>query len=309
MIRGFRPEDGEAVAGLLAQDPIPEGVTGAGVRHWVASQPERARTGVWVAEGAGGVAGWARARLRWATKAEGVAELWGFVAPKERGRGLGAALFDAAHAHLAAEGARVLESWATGDEGGRFLLARGFAAVRTQEILQLDVAAADLSGLEAAQAASVADGYLLVPLASVADRVDVLYALDAGATADVPGTYAEDDVRLEDWLAETLGHPQLTREGSFVVLAGDEPVAHALLHVDPDAKSAANEMTGTRRDHRRKGLARLAKLATIAWAREHGYPAIVTRCDQDNAGMLQLNKGLGYRTVGIETEYLREELR
>ena len=91
MIRSFRPEDGEAVADLLAQDPIPEGVTGAGVRHWVASQPQRARTGVWVAEGAGGVAGWARARLRWATKAEGVAELWGFVAPKERGRGLGAA--------------------------------------------------------------------------------------------------------------------------------------------------------------------------------------------------------------------------
>ena len=44
----------------------------------------------------------------------------------------------------------------------------------------------------------------------------------------MPGTYAEDDVRLEDWLAETLGHPQLTREGSFVVLAGDEPVAYAL---------------------------------------------------------------------------------
>ena len=68
-------------------------------------------------------------------------------------------------------------------------------------------------------------------------------------------------------------------------------------------------MTGTRRDHRRRGLARLAKLATIAWAREQGYPAIVTGCDQDNAGMLQLNKGLGYRTVAIETEYLREELR
>ena len=148
-----------------------------------------------------------------------------------------------------------------------------------------------------------------MPLASVADRAEALYALDAGATADVPGTYAEDDVRLDDWLAETLGHPQLTREGSFVVLAGDEPVAHALLHVDPDAMTAANEMTGTRRDHRRKGLARLAKLATIAWAREQGYPAIVTGCDQDNAGMLRLNKGLGYRTVGIETEYLREELR
>ncbi len=309
MIRRFRDEDAEAVAGLLAQDPVPEGVTGAGIRHWLASQPRRARAGSWVTEDEGEVAGWVRACLRWATSVEGVGEVFAFVAPGRRGRGHGGALLETAQDHLRTAGARVLESWASTEEGGAFLRARGFEAVRTQEVLGLALASVDVSGFEDAVATAGAGGYELVPLAAVADRAEALYRLDAGTIADVPGTFSEDDVRLEDWLPETLGHPQLTHDGSFVVLAGGEPVAHSLLHVHPDARLAANEMTGTRRDHRRQGLARLAKLATIAWAREQGYDSILTSCDQDNAGMLHLNESLGYRRVAIETEYLLEDLR
>ena len=279
------------------------------MRHWFASQPDRAHVAGWVAEADGKPAGWVRARLRWATSADGVGEIWAFVAPRARGHGLGAGLYDAAHAHLREVGVRVLGSWTTGDPGGRFLAARGFAPSRTQEILRLDVASADLTGLDGLRATLASQDYELVPLSAVADRVQQLYALDAGATADVPGTFAEDDVRLEDWRVEALGHPQLSREGSAVVLHRGEPVAYAFLHVAPASRTAANEMTGTRPDHRRKGLARLAKLGTIAWARTHGYEAILTESDQDNAGMLGLNHSLGYRRFGTETQYLLEELR
>lgn len=310
MIRAFRPEDADGVAGLLDEGPIPEGVTGAGIRHWLASQPERARPGVWVAEAENGrIVGWARARLRWATTTRGVGEVTGFVAPGRRCLGLGTGLYDRAYAHLLAVGARVLESWSIEEDGDRFLCARGFRATRTQEILRLDLASADLSALDGLRAAREAEGYRLLPLAAVADRPEELYALDAGATADVPGTFREDDVRLEDWLTEAFGHPQLTHEGSFVVVAAGEPVAHSLLHVAPAANLAANEMTGTHHDHRRRGLARLAKLATIAWAKSQGYEQIRTECDQDNAGILHLNRSLGYRRVAVETEYLLEDLR
>lgn len=309
MIRPFRPEDADALALLLDEDDIPQAVTGDGLRHWFAGQPARARVAGWVAEEAGDPAGWVRARLRWATSAEGVGEVWAFVVPRARGRGLGAALYESAYAHLRAVGARVLGSWTTGEEGARFLAARRFRASRTQEILRLDVASADLSGLEGLRAGLAREGYELVPLAAVVDRVRELHALDAGATADVPGTFTEDDVRLEDWLAEALAHPQLSLAGSTVVLHRGEPVAYAFLHVAPASRTAANEMTGTRRDHRRKGLARLAKLGTIAWAREHGYEAIRTESDEDNAGMLGLNRSLGYRRAGTETQYLLEDLR
>ena len=309
MIRPFRREDADAVAALLRRDAVPHALTGAGIGHWLASQPERARAASWVAEEDGGVGGWLRARLRWATSTEGVGELWAFVPPASRRRGVGAALYEVAHEHLRAAGARVLESWTTADDGARFLRARGFRETRRQDVLQLDVATADLSGLERLHAAKKADGYELARLAAVADRPEELHRLDAAATAEIPTTYAEDDVRLDDWLIEALGHPQLSREGSFVVLAAEAPVAYAFLHVDPASRTAANEMTGTHPDHRRRGLARLAKLASIAWAREQGYEAIRTDTDEENSGMLHLNRSLGYRRVATETQYLLEELR
>jgi GNAT superfamily N-acetyltransferase len=67
-------------------------------------------------------------------------------------------------------------------------------------------------------------------------------------------------------------------------------------------------MTGTRADLRRRGLARLAKLATIAWARENGYDAILTATDGTNAGMLGLNESLGYRQVATGTQFLLDDL-
>jgi GNAT superfamily N-acetyltransferase len=140
----------------------------------------------------------------------------------------------------------------------------------------------------------------------VVDRSHDLHALDAAATADVPQIHAEDDVRFEDWAEEVLGAPQLSRQGSFVVLAGERPVAYAFIEVDPPARLAANEMTGTSSEHRRRGLARLAKLATIAWAREQGLEAILTGSDSTNVGMLGLNDSLGYRPVATERAYLKD---
>lgn len=306
MIRAFRPEDADAVAALLHEDDVPTPVTGPGILHWHEGQPQRARMGSWVAVEGGRVAAWVRARLRWATSAEGVGEAWVFVGPTQRGRGLGGELYERASAHLEAVGARVVESWSETEQGAAFLGARGFRAVRRLHVLRLDLPA-DVAPLAGLRAAKKSEGFAVVPLSGVLDRPRELHAVDAAATADVPMTHAEDDFRYEDWIGETLGHPQLSPDGSAVVLAGEQPVAYALLHVDPDARLAANEMTGTHRDFRRRGLARLAKLATIAWAQEQGFESIVTASDSENVGMVRLNESLGYRAVATETQYLRDE--
>lgn len=306
MIREFLPEDAEGIAALLHEDDVPTPVTGPGILHWHESQPERALVRSWVAVEDGAVVGWVRARLRWATSAEGVGEAWAFVHPSQRSRGLGAALYGLAAAHLDEAGTRVLESWSETEEGGAFLDARGFRAVRGLHVLRLDLPAV-VEGLPGLRAAKESEGFAVVPLAAVLDRPRELHAVDAAATADVPMTHAEDDLRFEDWIDETLGHPQLSPEGSFVVLAGEQPVAYALLHVDPQARLAGNEMTGTHRDFRRRGLARLAKLAAIGWAQEQGFEAIVTASDAENVGMVGLNESLGYRAVATETQYLRDE--
>ena len=60
---------------------------------------------------------------------------------------------------------------------------------------------------------------------------------------------------------------------------------------------ALNGMTGTLRAYRGRGLAKLAKAATIRWAREDGLRRIVTENDAENAAMIAVNEWLGYRVV------------
>ncbi len=83
----------------------------------------------------------------------------------------------------------------------------------------------------------------------------------------------------------------------MIVVRGGEPVAHCLMAVDLDGRRARNEGTGTARDHRRRGLATLAKLAAIRWAVEHGIETIITDNSEQNVGMLAINERLGFRPV------------
>jgi GNAT superfamily N-acetyltransferase len=256
---------------------------------------------MWVADEGGELVGWARARFLWKTTAAGVGEPWAFVRPLRRGRGVGTGLLRAAEDHLAARGARLLQTWTSSDESCGFLEHRRYRPSRKERISVLDLAS-DPGALD------VPDGYRLLPLREVRERTRELHALDAEAGADVPETFAEDDVRYAEWTRETLEHPDLSLDGSFFVLHGRRAVSYAFLHAEPDAGLAANEMTGTLAEYRGRGLARLAKLATIRWAREHGFRTIVTTNDERNLPMLRLNESLGYRPVGTETEYVREDL-
>jgi GNAT superfamily N-acetyltransferase len=300
VIRSFGEKDAHAVAELLHADELPEAVTAAGLLHWLRTQPPRAHAASWVAEGHGELVGWARARLLWKTSAEGVGEPWVFVRPSARRDGYGGRLFQEASGHLAGAGARLLQTWTLVDVGRRFLEERGFRPTRSERVSILDLVSADLP------AAASRPGVRVVALRDVLDRPRELHALDAATSADVPETFGHDNVRYEEWLEETLSHPQLTVDGSFIVLDGDLPVAFALVEVDPEHGVAANEMTGTLPEYRRRGLARLAKAAAIRWAAESGFRALRTTNDERNVAMLRLNESLGYRPVGIETQYLRE---
>ena len=126
------------------------------------------------------------------------------------------------------------------------------------------------------------------------DRERELFELYDAAERDMPDDYTH-AMAFEDWLPETLGNPELDLDLSAVVLVGDRPAAFAWLTADREGARAANEMTGTAPEFRRRGLARLAKEATIRWAAGAGVRTIVTSNDTTNADMLALNEHLGYR--------------
>jgi GNAT superfamily N-acetyltransferase len=299
VIRPLRREDAAGVADLL-RDALetPWVTTAADVLHWQ-RQPARARWASWVATEGSEIVGWAAAQLRWEVSEEGVGEMWGAVACARRKRGIGSSLFDMAAEHLSSIGATKVQSWAEVDEGKRFLGGRGFREVRQERISSVDPRRVERARPD------VPEGFRLVPLRDVLDRSRDVFAVYMAGEADAPDVFEVDNISFEEWELETLGAPSLDQDGSFVVLHGERPVSIALLEVDREQKRATNEMTATLPEFRRRGLARLGKLASIRWAAELGVTSILTSNDRENPAMLALNVELGYRPLVVRGLFVR----
>jgi GNAT superfamily N-acetyltransferase len=265
-------------------------VTPAGLIHWLEMQPERAAMRAWVAETGEGVVGFANARLRWALAEPGIAGLWAGVLPDHRGRGTGSALYDLAEKHARSLDAHRLESTIrAGDaEGKNFAERQGYRETRREQYWALDVPAATPEQREPPAGAKV------VRLADVLDRERELFELYDAAERDMPDDHVH-TMEFDEWRQETLANPELDPQLSAVVLVEGRLASFAWLISDREGHRAGNEMTGTHVEFRRRGLARLAKEATIAWAAEAGVRTISTSNDTTNADMLNLNEHLGYR--------------
>jgi len=307
MIRVFRDEDAHAAVDVLRASAKDWLHSPASLLHRLASHPPRARQRAWVAEADGQVVGFARARLRWEVSERSLGWLWIGVRPEHRGQSLGGALYDLAATHLLAAGAERLETYTDDSAGRTFLEERGFREQGGEPILRLDLGGADVSELNGLEQAKAAEGFRLVPLAEVLDRPRELHALYAVASEDVPEESTVDDIRYEEWVAECLEDPDLSREGSAVVLHEERPVSLAFVVSDGEGR-AANDLTGTLPEHRRRGLARLAKLGTIRWAAENGVDWMLTSNAEANAAMRALNESLGYRSAGMQAFYVRDAL-
>jgi GNAT superfamily N-acetyltransferase len=294
MIREFEDRDTEGAAALLVD--LPWFHTPETLRHASSTRPARAHARMWVAEEQGAIVAWAQTTFKWATERDDVAEVWAIVRPDRRGAGIGVRLYELAAAHVVEHGAHELESGASEEDGHRFLSRRGYKRTREARFSALDPRTVD------ATAAALPDGFRLVTLADLGGRERELHELYMEATADVPAHDAVTNFSFEEWVDWILGGPHLSRQGSFVVLDGDRPVAFTCLKVA--GRHAENDMTGTARDYRRRGLATAAKLATISWCAEQGIERLATGNDSTNEGMLAINNALGYRPWIIWHDYV-----
>ena len=303
MIRELRDEDVPAVVAVERSVLPPEFfVTEAYFRHELRASPERALQQMWVAVDGGEITGRARAFFRLSVADAGATRIAVAVRPDRRGRGLGASLYDVAEGYVRANGATRAYVDVISPEGERFARARGFEVVAQEHFSSIEPARADVSGLPRLEAALAAEGFRLAPLRELGnDRLRELWALDVAATLDVPSDTVRIPVPYEEWLPQ-FADPDLDDEGSFLVFHRERPVAYALLAADRGTGRAVNSMTGTLPEYRRRGLARLVKLAVLRWARDVGIRSIWTGNDAENAGMLALNDELGYRRFITGTE-------
>ena len=307
MLRPRRDEDVPGIATLI-RETSPAWVTSeAGVRHRFAHTRPRAQRADWIAEVDGEVAGWGSSALETDIERDDVAWLHVMVRPHWRGRGLGAALYEAAERHAREIGANRLLSHSEEDEASRqFAARRAFRHTMTARLSAVDPRGVDRAELERLAAEKAAEGFTLAPFSSFADRPELIHAVDAEASLDEPSDEQITDMRFDEWLDRHWRHPDTSQEGSFVVVREGRPVALAHLVVDLEGLRAANGFTGTLRAHRGRGLARLAKLASIAWLAERGVTRLVTGNDETNAPMLAVNTRLGYAPFAAQLSWVKD---
>lgn len=250
-----------------------------------------------MAEEGGVVVGWVEAWFLWFTGDSERALLWGVVDRVHRGRGIGGRLYDRGLRHLRERGARRLHSNAeVGADGAQFLEAYGWRLTREEHWLGLDPAAVDTSALDH-----------LPPNVSVASWDDLdaeaLWEVHATAAMDVPGDLPRERESFGDWRERVLAQPLFARELSQAVLVDARVVATSALLVDREARTGEHALTATVRPERGKGYARLAKLGVIRAAHAAGLRELRTANDYENAPMLAVNRGLGYRPTAVRGEF------
>jgi GNAT superfamily N-acetyltransferase len=220
-----------------------------------------------------------------------------------RGRGLGGALWTRAEDYATSLRPRLLQTFADDDPASlAFVERRGYEAGRKRIIWELALRHAELPG------ANVPPGIRIAPLREFRDRPRELFELYQVAEQDLPGDTRYGQLAYEEWLPETLEHPDLDWDASVVALDGGRPASFTFLHSDRSTRAADIEMTGTRPGLRGRGLARLVKVDSLRRAADFGIERAVTANDAENAPMLAINRAVGFQQVKVLTGYEREPL-
>ena len=257
------------------------------------------RLGAWTPDGT--LAGVAQAVLgedgsRLKDRAQG---LVGVAVPYRR-QGLGGRLADELERFAADNQVKwleidVRESNLAGAEP--FLRARGFIELeRYRTSVQLP-ARVDLSDLDRRRRELRADGIETTAFAAI-DSPRAREELNRATMPIWRDMPHEPHVEWEDppiatFLKSIFEGPSVLLDSYFVALDGDQIVGLSYLVRRPDGDAEVGD-TGVLRSHRRRGIARTLKMMVTRHATERGIKRVHTDNRADNAGMLAINRELGF---------------
>jgi RimJ/RimL family protein N-acetyltransferase len=287
VIRSLERGDLDAVALLLQSADDSRVVSHAGLVHWHATRPERARMVELVAEVDGAVVADGVAGLNTQTSSEGAG--WAFVTVDValRGQGIGVDVGARLLEHLRGVGAtRATSMFRFSEEGERWAIARGWSRLQGGPLIALDP--------RSVPKPSVPPGFRCVAMSGV--QPEALYGAVAAAALDEPSPEPNDDIRFDDFLRD-WNDPDLDRDASAVVLAEDGRVAaFAFIRIVGDR--AEHGFTGTQPEHRGLGLATAAKRSALRAAAVRGVTRVTTSNAEENAAMRAINRKLGFKPIG-----------
>ena len=296
MIREGTLDDIPSAAAMRQRAWPDQILTADGMRHSLEHVPERAELLMLAWEEDGVVVGWCTAGHEWWVAEPNRGSLQVSVDPSRRGEGIGSALASAADAHLTTIGVTKTRAWSIDEPGPRALASRlGFT----------EIAAAAKSAVDPRTVTPepVPNGVRIVPFADL-DDPRALYELDLEVSNDIPNEEF-DGISFEEWRDEFWRSPLIDQDASLVALVGDELAAMTMIRIDEPSGRAENNVTGTRRAFRSRGLARLLKTHSLHIAGRRGATIAITGNDETNAPMLAVNTRLGYRPFSRRLEWER----
>jgi GNAT superfamily N-acetyltransferase len=220
------------------------------------------------------------------------------VLPEHRRRGVGTALLVVLSEHAQQSGQTSLWGRIREDdtESRRFAERHGFEEAGREHEVVLDLAAVDTS-------------FELPPeveIVSVAERPDLVravYDVDVEVGPDVPRLpgHGHKPPPFERWHADYLEGPGALPQALVVALVNGEVVGYAgLRRRGSTSPIGENMLTAVRRPWRRRGIATALKLAQIDRARAAGVEQLFTTNDEENVGMREVNRRLGYTPLPAE---------
>jgi GNAT superfamily N-acetyltransferase len=261
-------------------------ITEEGMRHTLECVPDRAELALFAYEDAGRIDGWATAGRAWWHHDPGHGLVTIAVDPERRGRRIASELAEAADAYLAALGIRTTRTESLDEPAARALAATwGFTEIGASSTSAVDPRTVDPLPVPA--------GVEIVPFGELTDPEPV-YLVDVETSADIPNETFE-SIPFEEWVREFWRTPTIDDDASLAAIVDGAIVAVTMIRVDRPSGRAHNNVTGTLRPYRGRGLATLLKSHSLHRAGVLGVTIAVTDNDETNAAMLAVNAKLGYR--------------
>lgn len=180
-----------------------------------------------------------------------------------------------------------------------FLSKRGFREVLRSWESRLDLATFDPKPFQKYVDRVEREGIVLTTLARERERdpewLPKVYDLHTTVMADVPSHTPYTPPPLDQFVRYVIESPWGLLDGYYVAMAGDRYVGESYVNRNKEEPTHLYQgLTGVRREYRGRGLAMALKLATIGYAREHGYTMIKTWNATVNEGMLAINGKLRF---------------
>jgi GNAT superfamily N-acetyltransferase len=222
------------------------------------------------------------------------------VASSYRRHGLGARLADEVEAFAVANHVRWVEAEVRETNlpaALPFVGARGYVELERYRTSVQTPSAVSLGGLTELRTRLQGEAIEIAAFPTIdSPRArDELYRLTVQIWRDMPH---EPHVGWEDPSPETFGRsiferPGVLLDGFYVARDGERLVGLSYLARRPDGDAEVGD-TGVLREYRRRGIARVLKVMVTRYATEHGIKRVHTDNRADNAGMLAINRELGF---------------